>query len=363
MPKPLVIDLSHYQVIPKDLHAARASGIVGVIHKATEGLRVRDAKAAARFALAREAGMLWGIYHFLRPDNIVDQAKRFLAQTDIIDDDTLLCLDFEVKGVTGEEVLEFLQYVEKNSGQKPVLYSGSYLKEIGGASKTRELADYRLWIPQYNKTGPTLPKGYKSWWLWQYSDRGGVPGIDGNVDVNAYQGTERDLQRDWVDRDESFTPQPEPAPAPEPQPEQKPDKPPPEPQVVYKEKTSAWSKVWTGVCAFFSFLWTSITGWYATDFAKPLINKARDNATNNLTMDVIPQILMLLVVVVAVGGIGLLFLWLGVWIWNHEKNRVNSLNERKVEAASDPKKATVEFTVNPHHTTAAQNGSTNLGEK
>lgn len=198
MPKPLVIDLSHYQVIPKDLSGAANAGIAGVIHKATENVVVSDAKAKARKKLAEDAGLLWGVYHFLRPGHIRNQADAFLSKTNLIDDDTLLVCDFEVNGITLDELLLFLRRVESQSGQKPVLYSGNTLKELGGASKHPELAEYRLWIAQYNNKGPTLPKGFKNWWLWQYSDKGKISGINGNVDVNAYQGTARDLRQNWV---------------------------------------------------------------------------------------------------------------------------------------------------------------------
>lgn len=130
------------------------------------------------------------------------------------------------------------------------------------------------------------------------------------------------------------------------------NKPTPAPQMVVKEKASAWSKAWTTVCSFFSFLWITITGWYATDFARPVIDKARDNAANGFTVDLLPMIGIMLGVLIVIGAVAILFLWLGVWVWNHEKNRVNCLNERKLEIASQPRLATTEFTTNPAEATA-----------
>jgi GH25 family lysozyme M1 (1,4-beta-N-acetylmuramidase) len=79
MPKPIVIDLSHHNVIPHDLNDARASGIAGVIHKVTDGLSFVDEKFNSRYSLARDANMLFGAYHFLRPGMIdTQQADRFL---------------------------------------------------------------------------------------------------------------------------------------------------------------------------------------------------------------------------------------------------------------------------------------------
>lgn len=200
---PLVIDLSHHQVIPQSLELAKQSGIAGVIHKVSEGLTISDDKAKARMSLARNVGMLWGVYHFLRPGNILEQADRFLSHHEIIDEETLLVCDFEVGGISLDEVLAFLEHIEQVSGQKPVLYSGHTLKELGAARMRPKLAEYRLWICQYNAGGPTLPKGYKNWWLWQYSETGRIPGITGNVDLNAYQGGAAELATDWVIRTDS----------------------------------------------------------------------------------------------------------------------------------------------------------------
>jgi lysozyme len=201
--KPIVIDLSHYQVIPHDLNDTRAAGIEAVIHKATEGLKNVDSKFNARYSLARDAGMLFGAYHFLHSGQITQQADKFLQ---IVEgccplDKTLLVCDFEQEGLHLYEALTFLKYVERQSGQKPVLYAGSLLKDQGGAAACPELLEYRLWLAQYTrKPFPTLPKGYehKGWWLWQYTQTGTIAGVDGKVDLNTYDGDAEALRNDWV---------------------------------------------------------------------------------------------------------------------------------------------------------------------
>jgi lysozyme len=207
MPKPLVLDLSHHQEIPHDLNDTRAAGIAAIIHKATEGTKFVDGKVRARYSLAKDAGMLWGLYHFLKPpkktagktvDRIVDQADHFLTSA-IWDSASVLVCDFEVEGISLNQVLEFLEYVEKESNQQPALYSGFLLKQLGGASKLTKLADYRLWLAQYGPRA-VLPKGYDRYWLWQYTEKGTIPGVSGSVDLNTYNGTEEELKRDWVIR-------------------------------------------------------------------------------------------------------------------------------------------------------------------
>lgn len=199
MPTPRVIDLSHHNSIPESLHPARDAGIWGVIHKATEGTGFVDGKLEARFHLAKDAGMLWGGYHFLRPGNITRQAEFFCAtMAPYTDDQTLFACDFEVAGIALFEVDQFMDVVERLSGRSCVLYTGHSLKDAiaAGQSGAGPLQERRLWLAQY-ASQPILPKGWKSAWLWQYSDKGEVPGIDGPVDVNAYMGSIDDLEASW----------------------------------------------------------------------------------------------------------------------------------------------------------------------
>src|SRR5262245_36970475 len=127
MPKPMVIDLSHHNVIPESLLPAKQSGIVGCIHKLTEGSSYVDDKVASRLYLAKKAGMLWGLYHFLRPGDVEQQAEFFLDKAHelgVIDADTLLAADHEDEGVSGQELKAFLDALEEMSGRSPVVYSG-----------------------------------------------------------------------------------------------------------------------------------------------------------------------------------------------------------------------------------------------
>ena len=50
---------------------------IGCIHKLTEGSSYTDDHADARHYLATSAGMAWGLYHFLRPGNMEQQAEFF----------------------------------------------------------------------------------------------------------------------------------------------------------------------------------------------------------------------------------------------------------------------------------------------
>lgn len=197
-----VIDLSHYNVIPQSLQNARDEGVLGLIHKATEGSTYVDEKLAARHHLAKDAGMLWGCYHFLNSKSSgEEQARHFVDTMDmqgVLNDDTLVACDHEDTDAALSLVRDFLLSLHERVGRMPVIYSGHVLKE--------QLADYvgedipiRLWLAQYSDN-PEVPPGFDDYWLWQFADDGVVSGIDGPVDLNLYEGTEEQLRAEWAGR-------------------------------------------------------------------------------------------------------------------------------------------------------------------
>lgn len=203
---PVVIDISHHNVIPESLQPAKDAGIVGVIHKLTEGSSYTDDKVQARRALARDAGMAWGTYHFIRGGDPIAQADFYLAQGQklgVHDNDTLLCLDWEVDEVTADDALAFLQRLLTRTGRAPVLYSGHTCKE----DPDPRLGDYRLWLAQYGSSC-SLPDFAEEYWLWQYTDSGNVPGVTPPTDLNAYQGSVQQLLAEWAGGDVIPVPEP-----------------------------------------------------------------------------------------------------------------------------------------------------------
>src|SRR5262245_19681427 len=90
----VVVDLSHHNADPDFAVARDDGGIVGVIHKATQGLGYTDPTYVERAGAAAGEGLLWGAYHFGTGSDGVYQAEHFL---DVVQpaDDTLLVLDFE----------------------------------------------------------------------------------------------------------------------------------------------------------------------------------------------------------------------------------------------------------------------------
>lgn len=200
----MVIDLSHHNTISPSLKPAKDAGVVGVIHKATEGATVTDDKLAARFALAKDAGLLWGVYHFIRPGDPVMQVDKFVEYVTSVkaaDKDTLWALDYEDPKVSLDAVLEFMSLLEEGLGRPPVLYGGHVLKEeinsLVTTDTAKKLAKYRLWLAQYGNAW-TLPKGWSKYWLWQYTDKGTIPGIFTSVDLNRFEADSIQLKSEWA---------------------------------------------------------------------------------------------------------------------------------------------------------------------
>lgn len=185
---PLVLDLSHWNPV-HDWAAVKASGIVAIIYKVTEGASYVDPTYDAAKKGAISAGLLWGAYHFLRPGDMKAQAKFFIDKIgEIID---IYAADHEDPGVSVDDLKIFLAEVERLTGIRPILYSGNVIKEQVGNNRDPVLAQYRLWIAQYTSAEePIWPKQiWPTWWLWQYSEHGSVPGVGGDIDMNRYSGS------------------------------------------------------------------------------------------------------------------------------------------------------------------------------
>lgn len=201
---PKVIDISHYdRIVGRGFVDVRASGIVSVIHKASEGTGVIDSPYAARRADAVAAGLLWGAYHFMRPGHVQQQVDLFLrvAQPD---DDTLLALDYEIGAVTLSDARIFVEQVEAKTSRSVVVYSGNTIKEALGSRVDPFWGARRLWLAQY-ASAPQVQRSWQKPWLWQFTGDGSgpkphqVPGIEieGGLDISSWDGTDDELRAQW----------------------------------------------------------------------------------------------------------------------------------------------------------------------
>lgn len=188
---PLVIDIYHGDPV-QDFSKTRASGILGVIHKATQGGGIVDQSYASRRKLALAAGLKWGAYHFFDFSASPQvQADHFLSVADA-DSETLVALDWENVGSREPSAAlarQFLEEIENKLGRKAVIYSGNVAKEqLRG--KDDYFSAHRLWLCQYS-THFQIQASWDYPWLWQNNgDNFGpgphsIPGISGLCDNNT----------------------------------------------------------------------------------------------------------------------------------------------------------------------------------
>jgi lysozyme len=199
----VVVDLSHFNG-NVDLAQAKASGVVGIIHKATQGLSYSDPMYAVNRAKAQAAGLLWGAYHFGVGADGEAQADFCLKVVKPGPQD-LLILDFEGNpqgpSMTLEQARAFVTRVNASVGRHPGFYSGYYIKELLGTQADPVLANCWFWLSQFEAT-PVVPSNWSTWTLWQYTDGGmgaepyEVPGI-GRCDRNHFNGDLDALYKLW----------------------------------------------------------------------------------------------------------------------------------------------------------------------
>lgn len=137
----VIVDLSHHNHKP-DLQAAADAGILGVIHKATQGTGFVDPTLIENCAKAKAAQLFWGAYHFGVAGDGAAQANRFLEVVQP-EKDTLLALDFEQNHVDDSMTLDqaraFIARVRETTGQFPGLYGGATCGSSSPGGRTTSL--------------------------------------------------------------------------------------------------------------------------------------------------------------------------------------------------------------------------------
>lgn len=194
------IDISHYQgdIDWEELDGAMIAGcpIRFVMIKATEGSTGLDDKFYDNFRNAREYGYIRGAYHFWSNKSTArDQARFFLSKVRLRDGDLPPILDVEHKpaDMTTEEfqreILAWLHAVEAKYHVKPIIYTYHKFKRLYLSSPVFD--DYPYWVAHYY----VEKVSYKGpWKFWQHTDSGRLPGINGYVDLNVYNGSYYDLR-------------------------------------------------------------------------------------------------------------------------------------------------------------------------
>lgn len=166
-----------------DFNKVKNSGVEVVYIKATEGISFTDAYLKTNYDKAKAVGLKVGFYHFLRKNNPVAEAKYFLQATSGLEADCIYICDIEGGNwdvsQASNAVRQFADYL-LGQGKQVGIYTGDYFYRDNLNSTVNDLP---LWVANYGASKP-MASNYAG---WQYSEKGQVPGISTNVDINEFR--------------------------------------------------------------------------------------------------------------------------------------------------------------------------------
>lgn len=215
-----ILDVSHWEYdglhgrLAAALDAAKRDGIVAVIAKATQGRDYVDPSWRYWAKAIRDAGLLLGAYHFGSSSSPGDQQadwflRHFVERGGEIDAD-LMVLDFENNGaatMTLDQARTWLHRVHGVTKRRATLYGdSSHLSQI--RDPTDVLGEFPLWVAAYGEPQPKIPRAWKAWTLWQYTDGPYGPhdqrawprraaGFPPHLDRSAFVGDATQLATYW----------------------------------------------------------------------------------------------------------------------------------------------------------------------
>ena len=200
----LGIDVSNYQGTI-NWNAAAGTGIQFAWAKATEGVSYTDPYLPNNEFNGTAAGVSIGAYDFAHPEANTPMAEaqyfvNYASQYGAFQGGHLApALDLETGGGAhvgatslGAWVSAWCTDVYDLTGARPVVYTGtSYASMLNSSSSANPLwlADWTYSVPAPGSTPNESISPWNTWTFWQYSDRGSVSGISGNVDLDAYNGS------------------------------------------------------------------------------------------------------------------------------------------------------------------------------
>jgi len=176
-----------------------------VIAKASEGFNssigaFQDPRFQDHARHIKAKGIRRGAYHFLRPGDIGNQAEYFksvISQAGF-DQNDLVVMDWEDTGNTLKDAIQWLEHIERVTGQQPIIYSSAQVVErlYDGQPMPSWFPRYKWWLAGYPLPNADRFEAIPEWYIprglslehvaaWQYDEDGVYPGILGNkIDLN-----------------------------------------------------------------------------------------------------------------------------------------------------------------------------------
>ncbi|MGG7176822.1 GH25 family lysozyme [Clostridium paraputrificum] len=182
------IDVSNWQG-NIDFVQVKNSGIKVVYMKTSEGVSFVDKFFSQNYQNAKAQGLDVGFYHFFRGNlDPIAQANHFVNTIGNRVPDCKLAIDLESADGMGKveltsRALQFIDEVKRLTGKDLVVYTYTY---FANSNIDTRLGVYPLWIAHYGVSAPGSNPIWNDWVGFQYSDKGNVPGVAGNCDMNEF---------------------------------------------------------------------------------------------------------------------------------------------------------------------------------
>lgn len=193
------VDVSRWQG-DIDWQKLRRHGANFVYIKATDGGDHLDPMFMANWQGADQAGLKRGAYHFFYWCRVAsEQADWFIRNVPKVNGALPPVIDVEwnhqssckrrpSRAVVLEKMKVFMDRLEQHYGKRPIIYTTPdfYADNLEGAFR-----DYPFWL---RSTALHPGKVYRDreWLFWQYSGSGMAQGVEGQIDLNVFNGDEND---------------------------------------------------------------------------------------------------------------------------------------------------------------------------
>ena len=196
------IDVSYHQGAI-DWSQVAGSGVRFAFLRASAGTLTADTAYSTYRQGARAAGLTVGSYHFANPDgtanDAANEASWFLRNATIAPGDLRPVLDLEVANGLSPAALTawaqtWLAQVTAATGVRPIIYTNNsfWTSSMANTDWFARNGYSVLWIAHWTSaTQPSVPAGGwgdNGWTFWQHSSTGNVPGINGPVDLDRFNG-------------------------------------------------------------------------------------------------------------------------------------------------------------------------------
>lgn len=180
-------DASHWQNISWD--DFKGDDLSFAIFKATQGATFVDPEFSKNAERAAWLGLDVGAYHFADlAYSPIEEAANFCAT---VEGKPISSAFLDLEAVSSEPDFRYREWVElwldivraslPKCVEVGVYTSSRYLREIS-EQDFDYLRQFKLWGVNWSRQPLVVP--WESWDYWQYTSKGRIVGIDGNVDLN-----------------------------------------------------------------------------------------------------------------------------------------------------------------------------------